>query len=89
MDRFSHVALAAGLLRVAEERSEHAYLSTLPMIAGKPSYLHRVPRGSRIRRVRSEHPLWAEFQAAQGLLNVTHAVADEETLRTRFSIGQG
>lgn len=25
MDRFSHVALAAGLLRVAEEWPEHAY----------------------------------------------------------------
>ena len=25
MDRFSHVALAAGLLRVAEEGPEHAY----------------------------------------------------------------
>jgi hypothetical protein len=89
MDRFSHVALAAGLLRVAEARPEHAYLSTLPMIAGKPSYLHRVPRGSRTRRVRPEYPLWAEFQAAQGLLNAMEGVADEVTLRTRFSIGQG
>ncbi len=47
-----------------------------------PYSTRRVENTASIGR---EHALWAEFQAAQGLLNATEAVADEETLRTRFS----
>ncbi|HGA1024566.1 TPA: hypothetical protein ACIQN7_005906 [Bacillus cereus] len=42
MDRYSHIALAKGLLRVAGENENMAYLSIVPLIDGSPSFLHRL-----------------------------------------------
>lgn len=51
--------------------------------------LHGYPEAREHGEFGREHELWGEFQAAQGLLNTTETVVDEETLTARFSIGQG
>ncbi|MBY4602890.1 MULTISPECIES: hypothetical protein [Bacillus] len=42
MDRYSHIALAEGLLKVCDENTNMAYLSVIPLIDGEPSFLHRL-----------------------------------------------
>jgi hypothetical protein len=42
MDRLSHIAFAKGLLKVAGENTNMAYLSIVPLIDAEPSFLHRL-----------------------------------------------
>ncbi|SET49481.1 hypothetical protein SAMN05421676_10596 [Salinibacillus kushneri] len=42
MDRFSHVELAKGLLRISNENINVSYMSILPLVDGAPSFLHRL-----------------------------------------------
>lgn len=42
MDRFSHIELAKGLLRISNEDVNLAYMSILPLVDGEPSFLHRL-----------------------------------------------
>lgn len=42
MDRYSHIALAKGLLKIAGENTNMGYLSVIPLIDGEPSFLHRL-----------------------------------------------
>lgn len=42
MDRHSHIAFAKGLLKIAGERTDMAYMSILPLVDGEPSFLHRL-----------------------------------------------
>lgn len=42
LDRYSHIALAKALLQVANENTNMAYLSVIPLIDAEPSFLHRL-----------------------------------------------
>ncbi|MED4590506.1 hypothetical protein [Priestia flexa] len=42
MDRFSHIALSKGLLKVCGEPENMGYLSIVPKIDASPSFLHRL-----------------------------------------------
>lgn len=42
MDRYSHIELAKGLLRTANEDVNVSYMSILPLVDGEPSFLHRL-----------------------------------------------